>query len=87
MRGKKGTKENHIGYYLIMEVLQDLYRVLEFKKGDIKKKKKLKLNLYIYGILILSIAFSAITGFLTYIRKQKFNFGYYFSIFDIYTYD
>lgn len=87
MNGKKGAKEDHIGYYLIMEGIQDLYRVLEVKKGDIKKKKKFKLNLYIYGILIFSIAFSALTGFLAYFRRQKFSFKYNFSIFDIYSYD
>lgn len=69
LNGEKGTKENHIGYYLLMDGLQDLYKLLEVKKGDIKKKRKFKLNLYIYGMLILSIAFSVGAGFLTYFRK------------------
>ena len=36
LNGEKGTKENHIGYYLLMDGLQDLYKLLEVKKGDIK---------------------------------------------------
>ena len=45
-----------------MTGIQDLYLNLEVKKYNPKVKNKLKTNLYIYGITILSIILSALAG-------------------------
>lgn len=46
-----------------MEIgIQDLYLNLEIKKYNPKVKNRLKTNLYIYGILVLSIILSALIG-------------------------
>lgn len=45
--------------------IQKLYAKLEIKTGEPKKKLKLKTNLYIYGIVLLSVVFSMlIRGFI-----------------------
>lgn len=57
-------KKSHIGYYLIGDGVCDLYRVLGVKKWDTNRKRSFKINLYIYGVYILSAILSLIVGFL-----------------------
>lgn len=63
---QKGSKESHIGYYLIGDGLQKLYLTLGIKKEDIKQKVKFKTNLYIYGIILISAFISVWLGVLLY---------------------
>lgn len=68
----KGTKESHIGYYLIDNGKQKLYLELGIKKQDEKQKTKQKINLYINGICILSFIISSVLGILIYIGSHSF---------------
>ncbi len=65
---KAGEKENHIGYYLIDDGILELYLSLGVKTRKIKKETKV--NLYIYGILILGILISLWLGVLTFKLTQ-----------------
>jgi len=51
---RKGTKQSHIGYYLIDEGRAELFRKLEFKEKVIKRQTKAKL--YIATIFVATIA-------------------------------
>ena len=48
-----GTKQSHIGYYLIDEGREELFKKLEFKENTMKKKRRAKV--YIAVILIFTI--------------------------------
>lgn len=66
-----GTKESHIGYYLIDEGKQKLYLELGIKKQDENQKTKQKINIYINTIAILSIIISILLGIVTYIGTKS----------------
>ena len=83
--GERGKKENHIGYYLIMEGIDYLYRALEVKKKKVGEKRNFKLNLYIYGLLISSIIFSCLIGVLTWILGKNIFLRFFGSGFDFHT--
>lgn len=51
-----GTKQSHIGYYLIDEGRDKLFEKLEFKERRMKKETKVRL--YIVSIFVLTIALS-----------------------------
>lgn len=79
-----GTKENHIGYYLIGEGIKKLYQTLEINKNSPRENTKLKIDLYIYGIYISSIILSILFGVLTFklsksilIRNNRDSFNIY----------
>lgn len=69
-RNAKSTDENsaesfkrsHIGFYLIGEGISELYASLGVKRTDVKRKTRFKINLYIYGIYVLSAIFSGLLG-------------------------
>lgn len=69
--GQAGTKENHVGYYLISDGIEKLYNSLGIKKKNVKSKIKFKTNLYIYGILFLSLIFTIAFGILIYIGMLR----------------
>ena len=54
-----GTKESHIGYYLIGQNVNILYNKLQYKENNIISQKK-KTKIYISFICILTIIISAI---------------------------
>ena len=53
-----GTKQSHIGYYLIDEGREELFKKLEFKENKIKNSTKVKL--YIFTIVAVTIILSLI---------------------------
>ena len=55
-KGKEGTKQNHIGYYLIDEGKKLLYQELGFKYKTISNQNKMKI--YILSISFFSVAIS-----------------------------
>ena len=61
-----GEKANHIGYYLISDGIQSLYKALGLTKKDVKKQTKERVNLYIYGTAIISVILSILLGILIY---------------------
>ncbi|MCI9365103.1 MAG: hypothetical protein HFJ54_00215 [Clostridia bacterium] len=63
--GKK-DKEGHIGYYLINNGIKSLYESLGLKKKNREEVNKRKTNLYIYGILFLSIVITVLLSILIY---------------------
>ncbi len=67
-----GTKESHIGYYLIDDGIQKLYLELGVKKQEEGQKIKQKINIYINTIVILSFIMSIILGILTYFASKSF---------------
>ena len=50
-----GKKENHVGFYLIGNGIQKLYENLGIKTKGVKEQIKNKVNIYIYGITVISI--------------------------------
>lgn len=58
---KNDGKQNHIGYYLISDGLQKLYESLGVKSKNVKRERQKKINLYIYGIFLSSLALSVLT--------------------------
>ena len=57
-QAKKGEKESHIGYYLIDDGKEKLYKKLEYKEHILKQETKVKI--YIATIVILTIVISAL---------------------------
>ncbi len=55
---KLGTKESHIGYYLIDEGRKELFEKLEIKENKIKNVTKVRI--YIFAIFVLTIVLSLI---------------------------
>lgn len=63
-RAKEATsKEAHIGYYLIGKGENELYKTLNIKNSS-KMTPKDKTKLYVFGVAILSIVFSALFSLL-----------------------
>ncbi len=58
--GKKNSKQNHIGYYLIDEGKNKLYKELGFRYKTISAKNKMKI--FILSISFFSIAISILLG-------------------------
>lgn len=67
-KGDKGTKKNHVGYYLEDNGIQNLYSAIGVKKYQVDKKIKFKTNLYIYGTTSISLVLSILFGILVYFR-------------------
>ena len=57
-QAKNGEKESHIGYYLIDDGKEKLYKKLEYKEHILKQETKVKT--YIATIVILTIVISAL---------------------------
>ena len=57
---REGSKENHIGYYLIDKGKSKLYQDLGFKYKDIDEKNKMKI--YILTIYFFAISISVLLG-------------------------
>lgn len=55
-----------MGYYLVSDGIKQLYEALGVKKASLKSKIKFKTNVYIYGIVVLSIILSLMFGALIY---------------------
>lgn len=73
--GEKGSKESHIGYYLISDGIQSLYNALGLKRKESKIQIRNRINLYIYGTTILSIILSIFAGYLTYKYSKNISLG------------
>lgn len=73
--GKANTKEAHIGYYLIGDGIQKLYKKLEIKVSSTNKRIKIKTNLYIFGILLFSIVLSLGLGMIIYFGSKMLVFS------------
>lgn len=71
--GETGSKNGHVGYYLISDGIKELYESLGIKKSSLKDKYKIKTNLYIYGILILSLILLFGFGTLIYLGISRSN--------------
>ncbi len=63
---KQDDKEGHIGYYLISDGEDKLFKSIGVKTRYSKKNIKNRINIYIYGIYILSIILSILIGILLY---------------------
>ena len=59
-KASSGSKENHIGYYLIDKGKALLYQELGFKYKKIEEKNKMKI--YILAVYFFAIAISIILG-------------------------
>ena len=59
----KESKKSHIGYYLIQDGINDLRKVLDFKKEKTKERKE---NEYIFSNYIVPILLSIIVSILLY---------------------
>ena len=57
-QAKNGERESHIGYYLIDDGKEKLYKKLEYKEHILKQETKVKI--YIATIVILTIVISAL---------------------------
>lgn len=57
-QSKNGERESHIGYYLIDDGKEKLYKKLEYKEHILKQETKVKI--YIATIVILTIVISAL---------------------------
>ncbi len=68
---ESGTKEAHIGYYLISDGIPKLYESLGLKKKDAVQSKETKINLYINTIYILSIIISFLIGIKLYLSSSN----------------
>ena len=60
-KGKQGTKQNHIGYYLIDEGKKELYQELGFKYKTISNQNKIKIYILSMCFFALAISFSIAT--------------------------
>ncbi len=59
-QNEDGNKKSHIGYYLIDNGIEKLYKELGYRYKDIKKENKMKI--YILAMSFFSIAISIILG-------------------------
>lgn len=57
---EEGNKKNHIGYYLIDNGIEKLYKELGYRYKDIRRQNKMKI--YILAMSFFSIAISIILG-------------------------
>ena len=59
---ESGTKESHIGYYLIDEGKNELYKILQYKENKFKNSTKVKIYIYtiIFFTFLLSIQISQV---------------------------
>ncbi len=72
-----GEKENHVGYYLIDEGIKELYKSLNIKKISNYKKNRIKINLYIYGIIILSLLLACAFGLYAFCMSKSIILRHY----------
>ena len=61
---KSDGKKNHIGYYLISDGVQELYKCLggRGEQCSCENQNNSKINVYIWGIIFVSVVISALCG-------------------------